>query len=133
MNEAIAVPLSEEMQRLMTENPPPANLLPINAVFPELYYRDGQTGRVTVSFNISCDENEVMPSPMRMIIKTPHREIFHGSVLLFNYVSERFPGRKMMQADVTLSERDFAEIDNNPDTEVIFFCGHWKSTFLICI
>ena len=125
--------LSREIQILIAENLLPANLLPVNAVFPELYNRDEQTGRATVNFYISWLKDQAIPGSVRLIIKTPSKEIFNRDVSLYNYISGRFQGRKMMKAEVILSEMNFAQIENNPDTEVTFSCEGQESTFPIYI
>lgn len=133
MPEAVSE-MSKEMQELIKENPPPENLLPINAVFTELYYIDGYTGRATIDFNLSCEEKVVIPNPIRLIIKTPHREIFNQGVNLCHYHSGKYPGRRMMQATVILSEAEFTQISNNPAAEVILSDnGSRESTFQIYI
>ena len=85
--------LSREIQILIAENLLPANLLPVNAVFPELYNRDEQTGRATVNFYISWLKDQAIPGSMRLIIKTPSKETIEMYHFTITY-REDFKGEK---------------------------------------
>jgi hypothetical protein len=134
MGQKIFLPVDAEIQPSTSKLSPPANILLISKILPDLYYRDEKTGEAAVDFTLICKEDIHFADPISFEIRRKDQTLLNGFVKIFRPVSSVHKNSNVLQTEtIKLSKQHCIEIENRHDVELIFSHHEQTSTFQLSI